>query len=144
LLGALLLGIESTFISRANLILIGFIGMGLSLMAIALTAGEDSRWIYTLFAVTLGFFNAHIFAPSHAILQSHVIEHIRGRIYGSLYVMLQTAATLPTVIIGLLADQFPIWSIMLLFGALLIGTGLILRFKHPLHFFGAAGSDRLS
>jgi MFS family permease len=134
LLGALLLGLEDNYIKRSNLILIGFLGMGITMAAIALTAGEDSRWIYTILAVLLGYFNAHIFAPSHAILQGHVVEHVRGRIYGSLYVMLQTAATIPTVIIGLLADSFPIWLIMLFFGIVFALTGLLLRAKNPFHF----------
>ncbi|MBX4191226.1 MAG: MFS transporter [Candidatus Doudnabacteria bacterium] len=128
LLGALTLGYEQRFASKRDLIFAGFFGMGLSLFALSFIEYFPKPYLY--YAVTgfvLGFFNAHIFAPSHSILQTNAGTALRGRIYGSLYVLLQIAATLPTVAIGVLADRISLGTIMAILGCLLVVFGLFTR-----------------
>jgi predicted MFS family arabinose efflux permease len=130
LLGALTLGVEQRFASKKELIFAGFFGMGTALFALSFIEYFPKPYLY--YAVTgfvLGFFNAHIFAPSHSILQTNAHAELRGRIYGSLYVLLQVAATLPTVAIGILADKVPLSYIMTLLGCMMVVFGIVARPK---------------
>lgn len=127
LLGALLLGFENRFFHKSSMILAGFFGMGAIMALLALAAKFGFIGIYPILAVLLGYFNAHIFAPSHSIIQQNALEEVRGRIYGALYVLLQASATLPTVIIGLTADRVGIPTILAAIAVVLflLGWGII-------------------
>jgi len=126
LIGAALLGFEERFLSKRQLVRMGFLGMGTMLVGLSLIGLVDFKYVYySFFGLLIGYFNAHIFAPSHSMLQTHAHEHLRGRIYGALYVMLQVAATLPTIIIGVLADVLPIASMAAILGGLLLLYGLL-------------------
>lgn len=130
LLGALLLGVEERRIAKHKLVLVGFIGMGIMLFALSFIKHFELGmrfWYYAVLGFVIGYFNAHIFAPSHSLMQTHANPNVRGRIYGSLYVLLQLAGTLPTVIIGVLADRLPITYIATILGVLLVVFGLVLR-----------------
>lgn len=130
LTGALLLGFENKYIEKRNLILAGFLGMGLIVAALAFVDRVSERFVYyAVLAFLLGIFNSHIFAPSHSLLQTHALSNLRGRVYGSLYTLLQIAATLPTFIIGILADQIALFLVVLGLGIALIILGLLLKFK---------------
>ncbi len=126
LIGAAFLGIEERYFSKKQLIRLGFLGMGAMLIGLSMIGFVDFKFLYyAFFGLFIGYFNAHIFAPSHSILQTHAHEHLRGRIYGSLYVLLQIAATLPTIVVGVLADALPIASIAAILGGLLVIYGLL-------------------
>ncbi len=136
LFGALTLGIEERYFTKKELILIGFFGMGACLFALSFINHFEQRYLYyVVLGFITGFFNAHIFAPSHSMLQTNAHSQLRGRIYGALYVLLQIAATMPTVIIGLLADKFPITSIMTILGVILVTFGLFFWSKRRSNSF---------
>lgn len=125
--GALLLGFESRVVSRHGMIIVGFIGKGLGLAALAaITWFSDRLLFYMVIAFITGIFSAHIFSPGHSIMQSEAIESHRGRVYAALYVLLQAAATLPTFIAGILADSFNVQSVFLGMGSGLILSGICL------------------
>ena len=71
----------------------------------------------------VGFFNAHIFAPSHSLMQLSASDELRGRIYGVLYVCLQLSATFPTFLIGFIADTVDLSYIFLGMGSILVLAG---------------------
>jgi MFS family permease len=126
LIGAMSLGFEERYFTKRDLIRAGFLGMGIGLFALAFINHAEHRFVYyAVFGLIMGFFNAHIFAPSHSMLQTHAHEGMRGRIYGSLNMMLQIAATIPTIFIGLLADSLPITYIAAILGGLLVLFGLL-------------------
>ncbi len=126
LLGSLMLGFEERRYTKRSLIRSGFIGMGLMLFSLSFIEYFDHRFVYySIVGLIMGYFNAHIFAPSHSLLQTHSASNMRGRIYGSLYVMLQVSATVPTVIIGVLADRLPITYMAAILGTLLVIFGLL-------------------
>jgi predicted MFS family arabinose efflux permease len=134
LFGALTLGIEEKRFSKHQLVLAGFLGMGVMLFGLSFIEHFRSRYLYySVFGFVIGYFNAHIFAPSHSLLQTHAHSNVRGRIYGSLYVMLQIAGTLPTIIVGLLADRFPITYIATFLGVLLVVFGLSIWPQAPVN-----------
>ena len=132
LIGASILGFEEKYFSKQQLVLTGIIGMGALVASLSLINyfHHDDKYVYySVVAVIIGYFNAHIFAPSHSILQTYTLTHIRGRIYGSLYVLLQIVATLPTIIIGVLADKVTLTHVIAGLGLLLVSFGWVLRTK---------------
>ncbi|MBX4187308.1 MAG: MFS transporter [Candidatus Doudnabacteria bacterium] len=131
LIGALTLGFEERYFSKRGLIVTGFFGMGVALFLLSFIEHFSQRFFYySALGLFMGYFNAHIFAPSHSILQTNAHSDLRGRIYATLYVLLQVAATLPTVVIGLLADKMPITYIVTILGSMLVAFGLIIRPKN--------------
>lgn len=128
LLGALALGLEERKFSKQDLVFVGFLGMGFMIFLLSFIENFVHRYIYySAFGFLIGFFNAHIFAPSHSILQTYALSHFRGRIYGSLYVLLQMAATLPTIIVGILADKAQLSFIIAGLGIFLAILGIMIR-----------------
>jgi MFS family permease len=128
LAGALLLGLEDKKLSRVQLINMGFIGMSIAIILMSFINNIPyPLFYYAILALAAGYFNAHIFAPSHSILQTYAASDIRGRVYGSLFVLQQAAATLPTVVVGLLADLLPLSVVLAAIGILLLVLGSSLR-----------------
>jgi MFS family permease len=126
LLGSLALGLESRFLTKRMMIRIGFAGAGAFTFLIALVSGPQNYWLYATLAFILGVFVTYIFAPSHSLLQEFTEDRLRGRIYGSLFLLLQLAATLPTVIVGVLADYTSISTILGGLGVILFGLSLVI------------------
>ncbi len=131
LLGSLLLGWEGEFLSKRRMVKIGFMGCGVITFLIALLVTPGNYWNYAVLAFILGLFNTYIFAPSHSLLQENVDEQHRGRVYASLFLLLQLGATLPTVIVGALADRYTIPAILAVLGVLLVVLALFLSTKTP-------------
>jgi MFS family permease len=127
ILGNLLLGIENQYIKRRNIILLGFFGIGAGLLSLLLLQVVTYKLtLYFILGFILGIFNAQITAPSHSVLQSHAVDEVRGRVYGTLFMLLQVAATLPTFIAGILADEFSVLAVMALLGVYSVIVGLFL------------------
>ncbi|HYC79606.1 MAG TPA: MFS transporter [Candidatus Binatia bacterium] len=126
LLGSLLLGWEGQYLTKRRMVKIGFLGCGVITLLIGMLVDAQNHWLYVVLAFILGLFNTYIFAPSHSLLQANTEERLRGRIYASLFLLLQLAATLPTVIVGVLADFTPIPTILGGLGLLLIVFSLAL------------------
>jgi MFS-type transporter involved in bile tolerance (Atg22 family) len=102
--------------------------MGIAIIALSFINHFESKYFYySVIGLIIGFFNAHIFAPSHSLIQTFALSHIRGRIYGTLYILLQAAATLPTILIGVLADRIGLAFIVGGLGLLLLVFGLLNR-----------------
>lgn len=130
LLGALLLGTESKYLSKRSMIIWGFIGMGIMIMLFSQINRLETRLpLYVLVALLAGYFNAHIFAPAHSLLQADALQTHRGRVYGALYMLIQMSATLPTFIIGILADHVPLALVFVAVGLVLTLSGFGLFFR---------------
>jgi len=127
--GSLFIGWEGQIIERRRLVKYGFVGIGIFTLAIALLVGADRLWLYFILAFLLGISNSHIFAPSHSIIQDEAHEHWRGRFYATLFILLQAAATLPTIIVGVLSEFVEITSILAGLGLLILVLGLVLKPK---------------
>lgn len=127
LIGSLFLGIEGQIITKKRLIKAGFIILGVFTILISIVVSMENRWIYPFLAVFLGIANTHIFAPSHSILQESASDELRGRVYGKLFLLLQMAATLPTVLVGYMADIFSLTTILAALGLLCVGFAILLN-----------------
>jgi MFS family permease len=128
LTGALMLGWESGFLTKHRQIFLGFLGMGMMITFLSLTGFVSQKMIFYLgLSYLMGIFNAHIFSPSHSLLQGHSGDGNRGRVYGSLYVALQIAATAPSIIVGLLADRVSLSLMVLGIGLITVFLGTLLK-----------------
>lgn len=120
LVGVLALAVEARVMGKRQLIVLGFAGKGIMLVLLGIFPQLNHQFgYYALIGFLIGYFNAHVFAPAHTLLQTYADETARGRIYGALYVLLQAAATLPAIVFGFLADRFALNIIFL-------GLGLVL------------------
>ncbi len=132
LAGSLVLGLEGQVLTKRILILIGFFGMGAALVGLSFLGMLPYKlYFYYVLGFLAGMFNAHVFAPSHSLLQIHAVDHIRGRVYGTLYMMLQVAATLPTFIVGILADRMSVLQVIGILGIYVLVIGVFLS-RHKL------------
>jgi hypothetical protein len=127
LFGSLLLGIEGLYMTKKGMVRLGFTGLGVTTIVLAVLVGPDNHWLYALLAFILGLFTTYIFAPSHSMLQTEADERLRGRIYASLFLLLQLAATMPTVIVGALADSTSVAEILGGIGLVLLVFSIFLR-----------------
>lgn len=128
--GALMLGWESLRISKIKQIFFGFMGMGLIISLLALISLVSEKMLfYTVLSYFIGIFNAHIFSPSHSMLQDSAGESNRGRVYGSLYIALQIAATAPAILVGFLADRISMQGVVWTAGMLMVLLGVVLYTK---------------
>ncbi|HEV8601477.1 MAG TPA: MFS transporter [Patescibacteria group bacterium] len=128
LFGSLLLGWETRFLEKSKIVLTGFFGMGFMIFLLSFMPLFPQRMLYyVVVAFFMGVFNAHIFAPSHSSIQTYAADAVRGRIYASLYTLLQICATLPTVIIGVLADRVALVYVVGGLGLTMILLGTWLR-----------------
>lgn len=128
IVGALLLGLESKRLQKRQMIVLGFLGMGLAIASFGALPHVGNRTaFYFVAAFVAGIFNAHIFSPSHSILQSEAADSHRGRVYGALYVLLQAASTLPIFLVGILADLYSVPTVLagMGIGLFLLGTCFI-------------------
>jgi MFS family permease len=139
LAGALLLGLEDKRLTRIQLIKMGFLGMGTTIFLLSFINNMPyPLFYYAIIALGAGYFNSHIFAPSHSILQTYAASDMRGRVYGSLFVLQQAAATLPTILVGFFADILPLSAVVASIGILLIILGYVIRSTSRHHEIVAA------
>lgn len=130
LTGALMLGWESLRISKIKQVFFGLMGMGLIICFLSLILyASEKMLLYVILSYFIGIFNAHIFSPSHSLLQGNALESNRGRVYGSLYVALQVAATTPAILVGFLADLTSTQNVVLATGMLMIFLAIFLYNK---------------
>lgn len=127
LVGSLILAYTSKRFLKEQLVRFGFIGMSAAIVFLSFTPYINSRmYFYLIVSFIMGIFNAHIFSPSHSLLQGGSGDSQRGRVYGSLYVVLQVAATAPALLVGYLADKVYMPIIVASAGIILLVVGQIL------------------
>jgi predicted MFS family arabinose efflux permease len=127
LTGTLILAYTSKRFLKEQLVRIGFIGMSAAIIFLSFTPYMNSKmYYYLIVSFVMGIFNAHIFPPSHSLLQGESGDSQRGRVYGSLYVVLHVAATAPALLVGYLADKIYMPIIVAIAGVALLAIGQIL------------------
>jgi MFS family permease len=127
LLGSLTIGWGGHYYKKRTLVLLGFMGVAASLIGLSFLGFVGPKLpFYFLLGFFAGFFNAYITAPSHSLLQMHALDHVRGRVYGTLYMLLQVAATLPTFIAGILADRLSALQVIGFLGVYTLLAGIYL------------------
>jgi MFS family permease len=129
LTGTLILAYSSKKFIKEQLVHLGFIGMSVAVAFLSLTGFVSMRMVfYLVISFIVGLFNAHIFSPSHSLLQGNSGEGHRGRVYGALYVVLHIAATGPSLLVGYLADKISLTVVVLITGVFMFMIGQYLYY----------------
>jgi MFS family permease len=83
--------------------------------------------IIIVIAFVLGVSNSMVFVPANTLLQEKTSEHFRGKVYGFLNSFIGVLSLLPIIIVGGIADEFGVSSVITGIGLflLLIGIGRI-------------------
>lgn len=76
-------------------------------------------------AFLIGFSYALIFVPAQTILQQHVSEPFRAKMYGLIFSLIGIVSLLPVVISGGIADAFGVGKVLIGMGVLIIMVSLI-------------------
>lgn len=116
--GVIVAMIGFTLISIASLLRINIISLELS------TIDSIVLLISTLASFLIGFSFPLLVIPPQTLLQEDTQEEFRGRVYGVWYAVNQTFATIPALIVGLIADS----SLGIPAAMLLITVTIILYF----------------
>jgi MFS family permease len=96
--------------------------------AIATTA--DIAVIVGALMLILGIINAMVSAAAQTLLQESTEDKDRGKVFGSLNLMVNIAATLPVFITGLLADLLSVTKVVMLIGGTLFVYSLFMLWRY--------------
>ena len=128
ILGAVLVGQVFRNVHKAKLINVGIVIAVVSLFGIGLSKSYMGSPLYTYIIVTLafglGFANAMIGVSAQTLLQIHSTDDERGKIFGTLNMMMNLAATLPVLLAGITADLISPSSVLLIAGAMVAVYGV--------------------
>jgi MFS family permease len=81
-------------------------------------------WIVISIAFVLGLANALVSVSAQTLLQEHSTDEERGKIFGTLNMMMNLAASLPVLLAGVTADLISPASVMVIAGGLVALFGL--------------------
>jgi MFS family permease len=140
-LGLGLLNVVGARISRANAIGTGLLVVGLALLALAAARpfaevfasrlggvlGEALPFFVGMISVTAFFFGlayAFITVPAMTLLQEHLRDDIRGRVFGVLNVLVSIFSFLPLIFVGPLADVWGVAPVFVLAAVVVFGVWL--------------------
>lgn len=129
-LGAVLVGQFSKRLEKRQIIKCGMIVGGVALVLFA-----ASKYIFrfelplaiTAIVFMLGFVNALVSVSAQTILQLNTTDKIRGKVFGSLNMMVNIAAVLPVLLAGVTADLVSPTTVLLLAGGIILAYGIFIR-----------------
>jgi MFS family permease len=108
---------------KAKVINFGIIIAVISLFAIGNVSRLSSLPFYTVIVVALAFIlglaNALVSVSAQTLLQEHSTDEERGKIFGTLNMMMNLAASLPVLLAGITADLISPASVMTISGGLI-------------------------
>ena len=115
MLGGVLLGVWGGFKKKVNTVLMGMVGIGISLVAHALTPPEH-WWIAAASLGLCGLLLPILNGPVYAILQSVVEVSIQGRVFALQNSVNSGASVLALVLVGVLSDVLTVQHLLLYSG----------------------------
>ncbi len=77
---------------------------------------EYIAWVVATLVFLLGMLNAIIAVLAQTELQEHSTDEIRGRVFGSLNLLTNLAATFPILVAGIMADLLSVTKVILILG----------------------------
>ncbi len=130
--GAILVGQVFRNTHKAKLINAGIILSVTSLVGMGLVGSLSGLPFYTYIVVALafglGFANALVGVSAQTLLQLHSSDEERGKIFGTLNMMMNLAASLPVLLAGITADLISPGSVMI-FAGVMIGVFGLYQFR---------------
>jgi MFS transporter, DHA3 family, macrolide efflux protein len=115
MLGGVLLGVWGGFTKKVNTVLLGMVGIGISLVVHALTP-PDHWWIAAASMGLCGLLLPILNGPVYAILQSVVEVSIQGRVFALQNSINSGASVLALVLVGVLSDVLTVQHLLLYSG----------------------------
>ncbi|MSR68199.1 MFS transporter [Candidatus Saccharibacteria bacterium] len=139
IIGSVLVGQLLRNVRKVQLINFGILIATVSLLGIGIAKNFSSLATYTyivvILAFGLGLANAMVGVSAQTLLQVHSSDDERGKIFGTLNMMMNLAATLPVLLAGITADLISPASVMIIAGGLVGAYGIyqfIMLKKHKL------------
>jgi len=127
-IGAIVVGQVFKKAHKAKVINVGIVMAVASLLAIGNVANLRELPFYTAIVITLafilGFANALVSVSAQTLLQEHSTDEDRGKIFGTLNMMMNLAASLPVLLAGITADLISPGSVMTISGGLIAIFGV--------------------
>jgi MFS family permease len=132
LVAAYFLGQYGRHYRRSRLLIAGLVSGGATLMLIAvvpyLLDRLASDWLVS-FPVVVGLIGGIefgvLFIPAFTVLQETTEHELRGRIFGTMFTVVNAAVAIPILLAGGLADLFGVTTVIFGMGGLLLVFGLI-------------------
>ncbi len=78
----------------------------------------------------LGVVNAMVSASAQTLVQETTSDEDRGKVFGSLNMIVNIAATIPVFVVGLLADLISVTKVLVILGVLLLIYATLLFWKY--------------
>lgn len=78
----------------------------------------------------LGVVNAMVSASAQTLVQETTSDDDRGKVFGSLNMIVNIAATIPVFVVGLLADLISVTKVLVVLGVLLLIYAVLLFWKY--------------
>ena len=118
---------------RSRLLITALISAGLTLILIAVVPyvlGQlSATWLLVWFPVVFGFIGGvefgALFIPAFTVLQETTEAELRGRIFGTMFTVVNAAIAIPILVAGGLADLFGVTRVIFGMGCLLVLSGAI-------------------
>jgi MFS family permease len=118
---------------RSRLLILALISAGLTLILIAavpyVLEQLSATWLLVWFPVIFGFIGGvefgALFIPAFTVLQETTEAELRGRIFGTMFTVVNTAIAIPILVAGGLADLFGVTRVIFGMGCLLVLSGAI-------------------
>jgi MFS family permease len=127
-IGAIVVGQFFHKTHKAKIINVGIAIAVLSLISIGFVSKLKALPFYTplvvVIAFILGFANALVSVSAQTLLQEHSTDEERGKIFGTLNMMMNLAASLPVLLAGITADLISPASVMSISGVLIAIFGV--------------------
>ena len=127
-IGAVAVGQFFRKVHKAKVINFGIVIAVLSLVSIGYVSKLSSLPFYDAIVVSvafiLGFANALVSVSAQTLLQEHSTDEERGKIFGTLNMMMNLAASLPVLLAGITADLISPASVMVISGGLIAVFGI--------------------
>jgi len=84
--------------------------------------------VINILLFTIGFGAVFVIIPAQTLLQENTKDHLRGRVFGFLSVMINLSTFMPILIIGIVADIINMQNVMILISATVLLIGFISLF----------------
>ena len=78
----------------------------------------------------LGVVNSMVSASAQTLVQETTSDENRGKVFGSLNMIVNIAATIPVFVVGLLADLISVTKVLVVLGVLLLVYAILLFWKY--------------
>ena len=143
IVGVMLVNVVTRKRAKATVVQAGLIAAALTLTAVGLSGqlwrtyeGDTIIPVASIALVVgtlmllLGMLNSMVSATAQTMLQESTGDRYRGKVFASLNMMVNLAATAPILIVGLMADLLSVTKVITLMGAMLTAYAIYMTYHY--------------